>query len=89
VADAWKRSGQTTNAFCRARRLTRSNFDRWRRTLAAGSIASSLVPVRVVAGPMAEVVPHSGVVVRLPLGAAPAAVSRLPDARPGRHARTT
>ena len=26
-------SGQTINAFCRDRKLTRSNFDRWRRIL--------------------------------------------------------
>ena len=83
VLEAWKRSGQTVNAFCRARRLTRSNFDRWRRILAAESIKSSpspppaFVPVRVVAEPMAEVVLRSGVVVRVPLGAAADAVTRL------------
>jgi hypothetical protein len=81
--DAWKRSGQTANAFCRARRLTRSNFDRWRRVLAAEPNPSpptpspAFVPVRVVAEPMAEVVLRSGVVVRLPLSAAPEAVTRL------------
>ena len=81
--DAWERSGQTENAFCRARQLTRSNFDRWRRILAAeaGKSAPSpspaFVPVRVVAEPMAEVVFPSGVVVRLPLGAAADAVTRL------------
>jgi hypothetical protein len=83
LVDAWKRSGQTVNAFCRARRLTRSNFDRWRRILAADSVVScptpspAFVPVRVVAEPMAEVVLRSGVVVRLPLGAASDAVTRL------------
>ena len=83
LVEAWKRSGQTVNAFCRARRLTRSNFDRWRRILAAESIKSSpspppaFVPVRVVAEPMAEVVLRSGVVVRVPLGAAADAVTRL------------
>ena len=83
LVDAWKRSSQTINAFCRARQLTRSNFDRWRRILAAESIKSSpspppaFVPVRVVAEPMAEVVLPSGIVVRLPLGAAPDAVTRL------------
>ena len=84
VVDAWKRSGQTINAFCRARQLTRSNFDRWRRILAAESSESSsptrtpaFVPVRIVAEPMAEVVLRSGVVVRVPLGAAPDAVTRL------------
>jgi hypothetical protein len=80
---AWRRSGQTINAFCRARRLTRANFDRWRRILAAEPSPSpptpspAFVPVRVVAEPMAEVVLRSGVVVRLPLSAAPEAVTRL------------
>ena len=81
--DAWKTSGQTVNAFCRARQITRSNFDRWRRILAAETSESSttppsaFVPLRVVAEPMAEVVLRSGVVVRLPLGATPEAVTRL------------
>jgi hypothetical protein len=80
VIDAWKRSGQTVNAFCRDRKLTRSNFDRWRRILAAQptkSKPSPFVPVRVVADPMAEVVLPSGVVVRLPLATPPDAVTRL------------
>jgi hypothetical protein len=81
--ETWKRSGQSANAFCRARRLTRSNFDRWRRILAAEpgpsppAASPAFVPVRVVAEPMAEVVLRSGVVVRLPLSAAPEAVTRL------------
>ena len=81
--DAWKQSGQTVNAFCRACHLTRSNFDRWRRILTAESSESSpsrapaFVPVRVVAEPMAEVVLRSGVVVRVPLGAAADALIRL------------
>ena len=64
-------------------KLTRSNFDRWRRILAAEpgesppSPSSAFVPLRVVAEPMAEVVLRSGVVVRLPLSAAPEAVTRL------------
>ena len=83
MVEAWKRSGHTINAFCRARQLTRSNFDRCRRVLAAESIAPSpspspaFVPVRVVAEPMAEVVFRSGIVVRLPLGAAADAATRL------------
>ena len=83
LVEAWKRSGQTINAFCRARQITRSNFDRWRRILAAETSESSptppsaFVPLRVVAEPMAEVVLRSGVVVRVPLGAAPDVVTRL------------
>jgi len=81
LVDAWKRSGQTINAFCRDRELTRSNFDRWRRILASeptkSKPSSSFVPLRVVAEPMAEVVLLSGVVVRLPLTSGPEAVTRL------------
>jgi hypothetical protein len=87
LVEAWKRSGQTVNAFCRARQITRSNFDRWRRILAADPVVSppnpiptpspAFVPVRVVAEPMAEVVLRSGIVVRVPLGAAADAVTRL------------
>lgn len=79
----WKQSGQTINAFCRDRKLTRSNFDRWRRILAAEPRGGkpppspTFVPLRVVAEPMAEVVLLSGLVVRFPLGAAPEAVTRL------------
>src|SRR4051812_774428 len=81
LVDSWKRSGQTINAFCRERELTRSNFDRWRRILAAdppkSNPSGSFVPLRVVAEPMAEVVLPSGVVVRLPLTTASDAVTRL------------
>lgn len=86
LIDAWKQSGQSVNAFCRDRALTRSNFDRWRRILAnepgepahgKPSSAAAFVPVRLVAEPMVEIVLLSGIVVRLPLSAAPEAVTRL------------
>jgi hypothetical protein len=85
LLDAWKRSGQTINAFCRGRRLTRSNFARWRRILStepneskpSSSSTSTFVPLRVVAEPMVEIVLLSGIVVRLPLSATPEAVTRL------------
>jgi hypothetical protein len=83
LIDAWKRSGQTINAFCRDRNMTRSNFDRWRRILTTKptqskpSPSASFVPLRVVAEPMAEIVLPSGVVLRLPLTSAADAVTRL------------
>lgn len=83
IIDAWKRSGQSINAFCHDRKLTRSNFDRWRRILATEPGVSppmptaAFVPLRVVAEPMAEVVLLSGIVVRVPLGAAAEAVTQL------------
>ena len=51
LLNAWQRSGQTVNAVCRDRKLTRSNFDLWRRILAAEPARSKpppFVPVRVV-----------------------------------------
>ena len=83
LIDSWKQSGLSVNAFCRDRNLTRSNFDRWRRILAVEpgepkpSPRSAFVPLWVAAEPMAEVVLLSGIVVRLPLGATPEAVTRL------------
>lgn len=81
--DAWKQSGLTINAFCRERKLTRSNFDRWRRILAAENsgptrgTTPAFVPLRVVSEPVVEVVLPSGVVVRLPESTAPETVTRL------------
>ena len=55
VIEAWKQSGQTINAFCRDRKLTRSNFDRWRRIFAAEpnqskpSSPSAFIPLQIVA----------------------------------------
>jgi hypothetical protein len=83
LIEAWKQSGQSVNAFCRDRKLTRSNFDRWRRILSADSSeampssSSVFVPLRIVADTMFEVVLLSGIVVRLPLSAAPESISRL------------
>jgi len=83
LIETWKKSGKTINAFCRDRKLTRSNFDRWRRILAAEPRESkpspppAFVPIRVVAEPMAEVVLRSGIVVRFLLSADPEAVAGL------------
>ena len=81
LIEAWKQSGQTINAFCRNRKLTRSNFDRWRRIFATEpsqanpSSPSAFVPLHVVAEPMVEVMLVSGITVRLPLSAAPEAIT--------------
>lgn len=80
LIDAWKQSGLSINAFCRDRKLTRSNFDRWRRiltTLPDEPRSPAFVPVRIVAEPMAEVVLRSGIVLRLPLSAASETVTRF------------
>src|SRR4029078_414848 len=83
LIETWKQSGQTINAFCRDRKLTRSNFDRWRRILSTEPSASkrspsaAFVPLRIVAGPLFEGDLLSRIVVRLPLSAAPEAVTRI------------
>jgi hypothetical protein len=81
LIDAWKQSGQSVNEFCRDRKLTRSNFDRWRRILVSeptkSKSSAAFVPLRVVAEPMAEVILRSGIVVRFPLTSAADAVTRL------------
>jgi hypothetical protein len=94
LLDAWRRSGRTVNAFCHDRKLTRSNFDRWRRILAAEhtrsepTSASSFVPLRVIGEPMAEVQRPSGILLRLPLASAPDAVTRVVAAVGKRYVRT-
>ena len=83
LIEAWKLSGKTINAFCRDRKLTRSNFDRWRRIFASEpnqakpSSPSAFVPLQIVAEIMVEVVLVSGITVRLSLSAAPEAITRL------------
>jgi len=88
LIETWKQSGQTINAFCRNRKLTRSNFDRWRRILtcdpsesprgkSSEAPSSAFVPVRIVAEPLAEVVLGSGIVLRLPVSTTAEAVTRL------------
>ena len=78
----WERSGQTIHAFCRDRKLTRSNFDRWRRILSAGpgaskpSPAATFVPVTLVADPRVEIVLTTGVSLKVPPTAGEEAITR-------------
>ena len=83
---AWKSSGQSVRAFCAARGITEAIFFARRRELAnceqprrqAGPAQPpSFAAVRVIPEPSAEVVMPSGLVVRVPIGADPAAVARL------------
>ena len=52
--DEWKRSGQSIHAFCRDHHLPQSNFDRWRRILAADpgtastATAPAFIPLHVI-----------------------------------------
>jgi hypothetical protein len=81
----WRTSGQTVAAFCATHRVSQATFYSWRNWLTAHSPdtttpsppAPTFAPVRVVADPSAEVIFPNGLVVRVPLGADPAAVARL------------
>ena len=83
---AWKSSGQSVRAFCAARGISEATFFARRRELANGERSRcqagpaqppSFTVVRVIPEPSAEVVMPSGLVVRVPIGADPAAVARL------------
>ena len=81
----WGASGQTVAAFCAAHRVSQATFHSWRQRLAARNQrpttlalpAPTFAPVRVVPGPTAEVILPTGLIVRVPVGADPAAVARL------------
>lgn len=83
---AWEQSGQSVRAFCAGRGLQEASFYAWRRTLRgrerrpAGqpqATGATLVPLRVIAAPVLEVVLPAGVVVRVPAGADAAAVGTV------------
>jgi transposase len=85
--NAWKSSGQSVRAFCAARGLTEATFYARRRELAhreppttsgtPSGCSPTFVAVRVVPDPTVEVVLPTGLVLRVPAGADPAAVARL------------
>ena len=84
---AWKESGQSVRAFCAARGVGRGHLLRQAaRTRRPGAIpdsrphptpSPSFAAVRVIPDPTVEVVLPGGLVVRVPVGADPAAVARL------------
>jgi hypothetical protein len=83
---AWNTSGQSVRAFCAARGVAEATFFARRRELAdrehsrrpaAPDRPLSFAAVRVIPEPSAEVVMPTGLVVRVPIGADPAAVARL------------
>jgi hypothetical protein len=78
----WRASGQSIAAFCAAHGVGQASFCAWRRRLAArtreaSQPAPAFAAVRVVPDPTAEVMLPSGLVVRVPVAADPAAVARL------------
>ena len=79
---AWQKSGLSIRAFCAGRGLSQPSFYAWRRTLSKSdrqqpATPPTLVPLRVVADSVLEVVLPAGVVVRVPAGADVAAVATL------------
>jgi hypothetical protein len=82
---AWKQSGQSVRAFCTARGVSQATFFARRRQLAGPDprpVATPSPPpafaaVRVVADPTIEILLPTGLVVRAPAAADPAAVARL------------
>src|SRR5262249_54737653 len=85
LIDRWKAFGKTVAVFCAAHRVGQASFYAWRQRLAAPAPAPAapappapaFAAVRIAPGPPAEVVLPNGLVVRVPVGAAPAAVARL------------
>jgi hypothetical protein len=81
----WRASGQSVPAFCAAHRVSQATFYSWRKRLAVrsphattpGPQAPTFAPVRVVPDPTADVLLPTGLVVRVAVGADPAAVARL------------
>ena len=78
------RSPLTIAAFCRVRKLCKSNFYRWRNILdqldhpkPERVPSPSFVPLRVVPEAVVEVILPSGIQLRVPLGADAAQVARL------------
>jgi|SRR5947209_16911015 len=81
----WERSDLTVRDFCSDHRISEPSFYAWRRELAARDREKgpptppvpTFVPVRVAPPAVIEVVLPTGVVVRVPVGADPAAAARL------------
>ena len=81
----WERSDLTVRDFCSEHRVSEPSFYAWRRELAARDRdagpatppAPTFVPVRVTPPTGLEVVLPTGVVVRVPSGADPAALAQL------------
>ena len=84
---AWKESGQSIRAFCAARGVAEATFFARRRELAdqeqipppaaTPARSPSFAAVRVIPDPMIEIVLPGGLLVRVPVGADPAAIAHL------------
>lgn len=91
---AWKESGQSVRAFCTDRGVAEATFFARRRELANSGVSPrtavppvptpSFAAVRVIPDPTVEIVLPAGLLVRVPVGADPAAVAHLVAALGGR-----
>ncbi|OAI52715.1 hypothetical protein AYO44_16490 [Planctomycetaceae bacterium SCGC AG-212-F19] len=81
LIERWKASGQSVAAFCAARRVSQATFYSWRKRLGDRRTTAKPPPtfaaVQVVLDPTADIVLPGGLMVRVPLGANPAAIARL------------
>jgi hypothetical protein len=85
LIDRWRASGQSVVAFCASHRVSQATFYSWRKRLTARSAGPTrpapptptFASVSVIPDPTAEVILPTGLVVRVPVGANPAAVARL------------
>ena len=82
LIDRWKASGQSVAAFCAANQVSEATFYAWRKRLAGRARCQTpptpaFAPVRVVPDLTADVLLPTGLVIRVPLGADPAAIARL------------
>jgi transposase-like protein len=83
VIAAWPKSRKSISAFCLERGLSEASFYHWRRTLRQRDLAPvaasspTLVPVRVLAGTMLEIVLPTGLMVRVPVGTEASVVAGL------------
>jgi len=81
----WERSDVTVRDFCFDNSISEPSFYAWRREFAArdreaapgATPVPSFVPVRIAPPAVVEVLVPTGVVVRVPIGADPAAVAQL------------
>src|SRR5436305_1012053 len=91
---AWKKSGQSVRAFCAAHGVAEATFFARRRELAdqgqsprpaaPPARSPSFAAVRVIPDPTIEIVLPGGLLVRVPIGADPAAIAHLVAALAGR-----
>ena len=82
LIDRWRASGKSVAAFCAAQDISQATFYAWRKPLDARAHrtvppAPAFQSLRIVPDPTADLLLPTGLVIRVPLGADPAAIARL------------